>query len=251
MRSLENVRVVVTRAAHQAEELAGPLRLLGAEVILLPTIGIAPPADPEPLRQAAAHCNEYDWIVFTSANAIPAFADYLTHPAETCKARVATIGVATRETAERYGFTISLTPEKYVAESLVDAFRAHALNGLRILLPSAAVTRDVIPAALRKRGAAVDIVEAYRNVIPPQAAQQAALVFREPFPDWVVFASSSAVANLARLIGTGPLRRVNIASIGPITSAAVRENCLEVLAEAAIQSIPSLVEAICSARIIG
>lgn len=251
MRSLENVRVVVTRAAHQAEELAGPLRLFGAEVILLPVIAVAPPADPEPLRQAAAHCNEYDWIVFTSANTITAFAACLTHPAETCKARVATIGAATREIAERYGFTIGLTPEKYVAESLVDAFGAHDLNGLRILVPGAAVTRDMIPSALRKRGATVDIVEAYRNVVPSEAVQQAPLVFREPFPDWVVFASSSAVGNLVRLIGTERISHVKIASIGPITSTAVRERGLEVLAEAAIQSIPSLVEAICSARIIG
>ncbi len=103
MPTLEGLRIVVTRAAHQAEELAQPLRELGAEVILLPAIGIAPPSDPEPLRQAAARCDEYDWIIFTSANTIQPFIRELRQPAGRCKSRIATIGAATREIAEAGG----------------------------------------------------------------------------------------------------------------------------------------------------
>lgn len=239
------MRVVVTRAAHQAEELARPLRELGAEVILIPVIGIAAPADPGPLREAAARANEYDWIIFSSANAITAFLAELPHSPAECKAHVATVGAATRDAAEGFGFAVALTPERYVAESLVEAFAGQDINGRRILIPSAAVTRDVIPGELRKRGARVDVVEAYRNVVPPEAADRSADVFREPYPDWIAFASSSAVDNLVRLIGSEALRQVKIATIGPVTSDTVRKHGLEVAAEAAVHTVEGLVNAIC------
>jgi uroporphyrinogen III methyltransferase/synthase len=239
------VRVVVTRAAHQAEELARPLRELGAEVVLVPVIGIAPPADPGPLRQAAARADEYDWIIFTSANAIAAFAAELPHAPAECKARAATVGAATRDAAGGLGFAVTLTPQRYVAESLVEAFAEQDLNGRRILIPSAAVTRDVVPGELRKRGARVDVVEAYRNVVPADASDRAATVFREPYPDWVIFASSSSVDNLVRLIGPEPLRQVKIATIGPVTSETVRKHGLMVAAQAAVHTVEGMVEAIC------
>lgn len=242
---LLGVRIVVTRAAHQAEELAKPLRELGAEAILLPTIGIAPPADPTPLREAAKCADEYDWIIFTSANAIRAFAAELPHSPALCKANVAAVGSATRELAEQHGFRVKLVPERYVAEALVQAFTKQDLNGQRILIPSAAVTRDIVPAELRKRGAQVDVVEAYRNVVPAQAAERAARAFHEPYPDWVTFASSSAVDNLVQLVGTASLRSVKIATIGPITSGTVRKHGLSVAVEAAVYTVAGLVEAIC------
>lgn len=246
MRSLQSLRVVVTRAAHQAEELAAPLRALGAEVILLPLIGIAPPPNPEPLRNAAAHSNEYDWIIFTSANAIYAFAAQLPEPRQ-IESRIATIGAATRETAEQLGFRVDLTPSKYVAESLIEALSGEDLNGRRILIPSASVTRDVVPGELRKRGAQVEVVEAYRNVIPPEAGDRAAAVFQEPYPDWVLFASSSAVNNLVQLVGVERLRRPKIATIGPITSKTVLDHGLIATAQAEVHNAQGLIDALCQA----
>lgn len=243
MQPLAGVRIVVTRAAHQTEELAVPLRALGAEIISLPTIGIAPPENPAPLRNAAIHSDQYDWIIFTSVNAVEAFAAQLPH-GNYCRGRIATIGAATALAAEQGGFTVSLVPEKYIAESLVDAFTQEDLKNRRILIPSAAVTRDVIPRELRKRGAQVDVVEAYRNVLPPETEQRAASIFREPYPDWVLFASSSAVENLISLIGPEPLRSVSIASIGPATSQTIAKNSLTVTTEATVHSIPGLVEAV-------
>ena len=245
MPGLEGLRIVVTRAAHQAEELARPLRELGAEVILTPVIGIAPPAELRSLREAAGRVDEYDWILFTSVNAVAAFVAELPCLPGECQACIATIGAATRDAAERHGFKVTLVPERYVAESLVEAFAAEDLNGRRILIPSAAVTRDIVPAELRKRGAHVDVVEAYRNVIPPEAAERADAVFRDPYPDWVTFASSSAVDNLVQLIGSEPLRNVKIASIGPVTSKTVRKHGLTVGVEAAPHMIEGLVNAIC------
>ncbi len=242
---LAGKRIVVTRAAHQAEELARPLRELGAEVILVPVIGIARPADPGRLRDAAMHADEYDWIIFTSANGARAFAAELSDSPAKCTARVAAVGSATREIAEQYGFKVTLVPERYIAESLVEAFADHDVNGCRILIPSAAVTRDIVPAELRRRGAQVDVVEAYRNVIPHEAAACAADAFRQPYPDWVTFASSSAVDNLVQLIGTARLQLVKIATIGPITSKTVRKHGLPVAAEAVPHTMEGMVKAIC------
>jgi uroporphyrinogen-III synthase len=233
-------RVVVTRAAHQAEELAAPLRANGFRVLLAPMIGITPPADPEPLLRAAEDCNTYDWIVFTSANAVNAFATAgakLTVP-------VATVGAATQKAAEQQGWRVALTPESYVAESLIEAFAKYDLVSRRILIPAAAATRDVVPGALRMRGAHVDVVEAYRNAAPDEAAVRAREIFREPYPDWVTFASASAVENLVAILGPEALSRVRIASIGPITSQAIRKHGLTVAVEPDEHTIPGLISAL-------
>jgi uroporphyrinogen-III synthase len=242
------VRIVVTRAARQAEELARLLRERGAIVILVPVIEIVPPLDDAPLREAAAQCDSYDWILFTSANAVSAFAAELPAPRGETKARIAVIGSATREAAERNGFRVSLVPRKYVAEALCDAFAQEYLNGKRVLIPSAAVTRDIVPTALRNLGAQVDVVEAYRNVVPADAELRASEIFREPFPGWVTFASSSAVNNLVALVGTGALSRVKIAAIGPVTSETVRKHGLGIAAEARVQTADGLVQAMLEAE---
>ncbi len=244
MCSLRGLRIVVTRAREDAEELARRLRELGAETILLPVIAIQPPADAAPLRRATTQANNYDWIIFTSANAVRAFAAELPHPARMCKAAVATVGSATRKAAEEQGFTVRITPEKYIAESLVEAFQTEELNRRRILIPTAAATRDVVATELRKQGAHVTVVEAYRNVLPPEARDGAAAVFQEPYPDWVTFASSSAADNLVSLVGADALQGVKIASIGPITSDSVRKHGLEVAAEATVHNIEGLVRAL-------
>ena len=243
---LSGLRIVVTRAEHQAEELAAPLRRLGATPILLPVIAIGPPIDSQPLRHAAEHCNEYDWIVFTSVNAVTAFAAELSDDGLLGKkTRVASIGAATGDAAEAYGFPVHVMPDKYIAEALVSALQGQRLQGRRILIPSAAVTRDLLPTELRKLGAVVDVVEAYRNVVPPNAPALVASTFREPLPDWVTFASSSAVNHLVELAGAELLRRIRIATIGPVTSATVRSHSLLVTAEASLQSVEGLVDALC------
>ncbi|HEY3456963.1 MAG TPA: uroporphyrinogen-III synthase [Bryobacteraceae bacterium] len=244
MGKLDGLRVVVTRAAHQAEDLASLLEERGAEVLLFPVIAIAPPADPRALELAAKQADQYDWIVFTSANAIHAFIGACKPGRSGIRAQIATVGSATRAIAERSGLQVSLTPERYVAEALIESFGGEDLAGRRILIPSAAVTRDVVAPALRARGAIVEVIEAYRNVIPDGAAARAAEIFREPFPDWLTVASSSAVENLVRLAGVHHLARVKIASIGPVTSSAVRVHGLDVAAEAVPHTVLALAESI-------
>jgi uroporphyrinogen-III synthase len=247
LKALRGLRIVVTRAAHQAGELAEPLLALGAEPILLPLIGIAPPDDKQPLQAAAAHAQQYDWVIFTSVNAITSFMAELPESSEWFRPRVATIGSATREVAEEYGLRVSVTPDNYVAEALVQAFHSVPLQGKRILIPSAAVTRDIVPAELRKLGAEVEVVQAYQNVLPWDAPARAKQVFSEPLPDWVTFASSSAVDNLTHIVEPEILQQVRIATIGPVTSETVRAQGLEVAAEASVHSINGLIEALQSA----
>ncbi len=235
---MNGLRIVVTRSAQQAEELARPLRERGATPIVLPVIGIVPPEDPTALAQAISHIDSYDWIVFSSVNGVKALGK------QDCRARIATVGAATRDFAKQQGFMVSVTPESYVAEALVEALGAEDLRGQRILIPSAAVTRDVVRQELVRRGARVDVVEAYCNVMPDEAPRMANEVFREPFPDWITFASSSAVDNLASLVSREVLRRSKIASIGPVTSKTIRGRALAVDAEAVVHTITGLVAAI-------
>jgi predicted ester cyclase len=136
-------------------------------------------------------------------------------------------------------------PAEYVAESLVAAFAPEDLKGKRVLLPRAAVARDLIPSEFAKLGAQVDVVEAYRNVVPANAAERARAIFGEgKKPDWITVTSSSTVRNLVDVAGREALAGVRIASIGPVTSATARELGLTVHAEAKPYTVDGLVEAI-------
>jgi uroporphyrinogen-III synthase len=134
-------------------------------------------------------------------------------------------------------------PKEYVAESLLEALTADDLAGKRVLLPRAAVARDVVPVELTRRGAIVDVVEAYRTVVPADAADHAREVLGRK-PHWITFTSSSTVRNFVAVAGSRALSGVKIASIGPITSATARELGLPVDVEADPHTIPGLVAAI-------
>jgi len=238
---------VVTRARDQASELSQKLRALGAEVLEFPTIEIRPPADPGPLEAALNQLERYDWVIFTSANAVRRTAERFRVPQ--FHARICAIGPATRAALEELGLAVHLMPEKYVAESLVEAFAGEDLTGKRILLPRAAVARDVVPAELARRGAQLDVVEAYRTEIPEGASARAAQIFSAARkPDWIVFTSSSTVTNFVSAAGTAPLEGVRVASIGPVTSAAARQRGLVVTVQADPFTLDGLVAAILRAE---
>jgi uroporphyrinogen III methyltransferase/synthase len=237
-------RIVVTRAAEQAGELSSRLRSLGATVIEFPVIELRAATDPAPLDEAIARLSEYDWLIFTSVNGVRFFLDRLdASPADlrALRARICVIGPATRAAVEALHLKVDLMPEEYVAESLVAAFASHDLRGKRILLPRAAVARDLIPAELGALGAHVDVVEAYRNVVPAPCSVEQGHV------DWITFTSSSTVANFLALARREPLQGACVASIGPVTSAALRAHGLKVDAEARTYTLEGLVEAVLAA----
>jgi len=249
---LAGVSVVITRARDQAGELVSKLEALGAEVIEFPTIEIRPAEDYRPLDAALANLASYDWLIFTSANGVKFFMERLDLRGRDLAAYhggVCAIGPATRKAVELAGMEVTLLPEEYVAESLVAAFEGYELAGKRMLLPRAAVARDLVPAELSKRGAHVDVVEAYRTVVPrDMAARVREVFFDERKPDWITFTSSSTVTNFVQAAGSHTLEDVKVASIGPVTSATVRKFGLEVAAEASPYTVEGLVQAIVKAH---
>jgi uroporphyrinogen III methyltransferase/synthase len=243
-------RIVITRAKDQAPELTSRLHALGAEVVELPVIEIVPAADPAPLDEALSRLHEYDWLIFTSVNGVRFFLDRLdASPSDmrSLRARLCAIGPATRRALEALHLKVDLMPKEYVAESLVEAFAPFELSGKQILLPRAAVARDVVPVELKARGATVDVVEAYRTIVPATAAGTVDEVFSQKV-DWITFTSSSTVKNFLALAGPDRLRAVRIGSIGPVTSATARMHGLAVTTEAREHTIDGLVNAIIGAR---
>jgi uroporphyrinogen III methyltransferase/synthase len=235
-------RIVVTRAREQADALAAHLTALGAGVIELPAIEIRPPADPGPLDRAIAELPSYDWLIFTSANGVRFFLDRL-DDLRKLRARICAIGPATRAAVEALHVKVDLMGKEYVAEGLVEAFAAHDLLGKRVLLPRAAVARDLVPVELARRGARVDVVEAYRTVAPEGLAESVRELFKRR-PDWITFTSSSTVRNFVEAAGPGSLDGVRVASIGPITTKTARDLGIAVTVQAQPFTVEGLVEAV-------
>jgi uroporphyrinogen-III synthase/uroporphyrinogen III methyltransferase/synthase len=250
VQSLAGRRILVTRAAHQAGKLSEGLRALGAEPVEVPVLEIRPPADLAPLDKALGALASYDWLILTSANTVRALAERaiaLSRPLDRIAGpNVAAIGEATAEAARKAGLDVDLVPKNYVAESLVECL-AGQVAGQRMLLARAEVARDVIPDALRAAGATVDVVDAYRNVLP----EASPMMLRQALAagiDAATFTSSSAVTHLAeaaRQAGIAfPLPGVAAVSIGPVTSQTLREHGWEPAAEASLSEIQSLIAAV-------
>jgi uroporphyrinogen III methyltransferase/synthase len=161
------------------------------------------------------------------------------------KARICAIGPATRRAVEDLHLKVDRMPEEYVAESLVKAFTEDDLFGQRILLPRAAVARDLIPIELGKLGAQVEVVEAYRNIVPADTASLAHEIFSAARkPEWITFTSSSTVKHLLAVAGPDALEGVRIASIGPVTSETARGCGLKIDAEARQYTLDGVIQAI-------
>lgn len=260
---LAGVRVLVGRARHQASELSRGLKALGAQVIEIPFIEIRKPRSYKPLDSALKSISDYDWLTLTSVNGVDAVAARMKKlhiaAADLKHLRIAAIGPATAERIKALGLTVAVVPEQYVAESVVKALRSN-VKGKRVLLARARVARDVIPRELRKLGARVDLVEAYETILPRASQKSLRVLMGDPKrrPHIIAFTSSSTVRNFAALLEgrrahstslrAGPLHTnldgIKLVSIGPITSATLREHGLGKIVEAKTFSIPGLINAI-------
>ena len=235
--ALEGERVVVTRAAGQAGEFNAKLRAAGAEVLEYPVIALIPPESWEPVDEAIAALASYDWLVFTSANAARIFWERAGHRSGESTLRICAVGPATARAVEAAGRRVDLVPGDFIGEGALASLQQTGIAGRRILLPRAAVARDVLPGGLREAGAHVDVVDVYRNGLPASAP---------PFPrdvDWVTFTSASTVKNLLVLAGREVLDGVKLASIGPQTSAVLRLHDLPVTVEADPSTTDGLLDA--------
>ena len=252
--SLQGKRILVTRAREQSSRLQQLLEDAGAEVIAIPAIEIVPPDSYDSLDMAIHQLAEYDWLVFTSANAVQAMhgrALHLSvplHAPETLS--IAAIGNSTADSIRAVGLPVHLVPPAAVAESLAASLVPLA-NGKRILLVRAKDARDILPNALSAAGALVTIAVAYQTILPAPSVEQlrALAVHPEHRLDAITFTSASSVHHLATLADAAgfPLESLLKVSIGPITTAALREHGWQADAEAAAASMEALVAACANA----
>jgi uroporphyrinogen-III synthase len=261
-RQLTGLRVLVGRARHQAGALSAELRKLGAEVLEIPFIEIRKPRSFKPLDSSLKNLASYDWLILTSVNGVEAMWNRMKRSGVTKRScehlRIAAIGPATKKAIEQRGINVDVVPKEYVAESVVRSLRRR-VKSKRVLLVRAKVARDVIPRELCKAGADIDVVEAYETVAPQSSRRRLQAALRNPKrrPHVVTFTSSSTVRNFVELLSSGKtkvggqecprntnLDGIRMASIGPVTSATLREFGLAVDIKAREFTIPGLVAAI-------
>ena len=268
---LAGTRILVGRARHQAGSLSASLRSLGASVIEIPFIEIRKPQSYRPLDDALKNIRNYDWLILTSANGVEAMWERIRKLRITRKnlqhLQIAAIGPATKKAIMKHGLKVKMVPEEYVAESVVKGLR-DKVNGKRVVLIRAKVARDVIPEELRAAGAEVDVVEAYETVAPEKSRVRLRALMRSARrrPHIVTFTSSSTARNFAELLGNfkagspsagstkagspkaSSISHVQFASIGPVTSATLRELQMPVAIEAREFTMGGLIRAIVLAR---
>jgi uroporphyrinogen-III synthase len=252
--SLTHIRILITRTRQQASTLAAQLEALGATPILIPTIELAPPESFSVLDAALAAIRSYDWLIFTSANAVDAFhrrAQF--HHLTALPRKIAVIGPATARAVESIGLQVDLIPPRYIAESLAEALlpQAHLATNepANMLLVRAEQARDLLPAALTAAGAHLTVADAYRNQVPPEAVPALQHLFSstENYPHAITFTSASTATNLFNLLEAADLTlppAVVLASIGPITTTALRDLGHTPQIEATEPTIPALVQAL-------
>ncbi|MBV9164803.1 MAG: uroporphyrinogen-III C-methyltransferase [Solirubrobacterales bacterium] len=235
-RPLAGLAVAVTRARSQSSGLANRLRELGAEVIEAPAIRIIPVDGPAPPLE------RYDLVCLTSVNGVRLLFERLYREGRDARAfaaaRVAAIGPGTAAALRNHGVVADVVPERFVAEALAEALAA--LEVKRALVARAAGARDALPDALGDQGAEVDVLELYRTVAEPLSEAEIAAVAQARY---ITFTSSSTVRFFLESAGTLP-EGTRIVSIGPITSAALRDRGLAPDVEAEAHDIDGLVRAL-------
>ena len=255
-RPLFGKRILVTRAREQAEELVDRLLDLGADPIEAPTIRIEPPEDYGPLDKACAEVGTFDWIVFTSVNGVDHFMRRLLEGSGDVRdlkgVRLCAIGPATAEHVKRHGIKIDLMPLEHRAEAVLEALRTTAdLVEKRVLLPRADLARELLATELRRAGAEVVDVTAYRTVLAGGDRDMGPDIYKmllEQEIDVVTFTSASTVRNFVKIIGAEPavdlLHTTLVASIGPVTADAARQLGIKTHILPTTYTIPALVDAI-------
>ena len=258
-KSLAQRTVIITRAQAQAEDFAAALERYGARVLVCPMIEITDPESYQPLDDAIDHVYGYDWLIFTSVNGVDYFFRRLTSRnheiTELDDLRVCAIGEATAERLCELKVHVDLVPEVFKAEGAFAAIerflRGRAtMEGLNFLIPRAAVARDFLPQALQSAGARVDVVPAYRTVVPSDVDRRRLSTLIAGGADCIAFTSSSTVRNLAQLFDTQDLSEllsgVAVACIGEVTAKTATEFGLTVSIEPPQYTIPALADAIAS-----
>jgi uroporphyrinogen III methyltransferase/synthase len=253
-RPLFGRRILVTRTRAQAGALGALLREAGAEVVECPAIEIVPPATLQPLDDALARLESYDWLVLTSVNGVERLLARLDETGRDLRAlhraRIAAIGPETARALARHHLRADVVPDEFRAEGLIEALPPAEVRGKRFLLPRAAGARAILPEALRVAGARVDEVVTYESVVPEDSVALLRQALDDAPFDVLTFTSSSTVRGFLTLLerAAGGDARARIASariacIGPITAATAAEHGLRVDVVPASYTVPALVAA--------
>jgi len=251
---LARKRIVVTRAPEQAEDLVHQLERLGAEVLLLPSVAFTEPEDPGPLDRAIESLGDFDWVLFTSQNAVRFFTQRCRvlgrmqgndgWNSAGARPLLAAVGPATADAAANQGLPVEFIASQFRGQALAEELAGRVV-GKKVLLPRSDRAGADLPAALRAAGAEVADVVAYGTSLPDSLAPDAADAIRRGEVDVVSFFSPSAFHNLVEAIGLETLRnlsgRVALAAIGPVTAGAIRDAGLLVEIEARVATAASLV----------
>ena len=244
-RPLHGKRVVVTRARAQASGMARTLEALGAEVVELPAIRIESRIESAEVRAAIEALHTYALVCVTSPNGARLLFEAMAHAGRDARAlsqaQVAAIGPGTARALAERGVIADVVPERFVAEALVEALSEVPVRGKPVLVARAAEARDVLPDALRERGAEVDVVALYETVRETPAPEE---IERAMDADYVTFTSSSTVKNFLEVTGGRVPERARIVSIGPVTSETAREAGITVTIEAGRHDPEGLIDAL-------
>ena len=221
--------VVITRPEKQADDLAKLLMKEGANPIHFPTIKIVPPPDWRELDAAIKNLEDYNWLIFTSANGVVFFFERLFAKKKDIRdlkgIKICCIGPATAQQVANRGIKVDLVPKKFISEGILESFARTNLKGKKILLARAAEARDVLPEGLKKLGAKVDVATAYVTVNSGKKKNELEELLKDNQVDVITFTSSSTVNNFIKIMGSGfkLLTSVKIACIGPVTAAAAKK----------------------------
>ncbi len=233
--ALTGKTILITRAASQSADLRSRLEDLGARVIECPTIHIVPPKSWKPVDEAIRRIQTYQWLLFTSSNAVEQFMDRMGERRPGIP--IAVVGAATGAKLEEWGLKASLMPKEFRAEGLIQALPEN-LVGTRILFPRAEIARELLPDELRRRGATVDIVTVYRTV--KGFSGNIGEILESERVDCIVFTSPSTIPDGLHMLPAGTA----LAVIGPVTREAAQILGLKPDIAPVESTIPGLVEAI-------
>ncbi len=238
---LSNKTILVTRAQRAEDELVTQLENYGAKVFYSPTIEIIDPENYSPLDEALSNLSSYDWVIFTSRNAVEKVVARMKKLnialSDLSKLKILVVGLATAKTLEKAQLPVSLIPEVFHAEGVLDSLQKYYKNTdllakCSFLFPRAEMGRDILPVELAKIGAKIDLVTAYKTSIPASAKTDLLNIFDREKIDLITFTSPSTINNLAELIAPANLsdllKETVIACIGPVTAKAAKDFGLEV-----------------------
>ncbi|MBI2340360.1 MAG: uroporphyrinogen-III C-methyltransferase, partial [Deltaproteobacteria bacterium] len=234
-------RIIVTRFKAQATEFTDMLTQMGASVVELATIDIQPPSNFAPLDFAIKRIKDFDWLLFTSVNAVDFFWERFQRSRKEQGAgglrdlahlKIGVIGPATARRIESLGLWVDVIPEEFRQEGIVAALKKTRLKGKKILIPRAREAREHLVSELGKMGCKVEVVEAYRTVMPEVNPEGLQSIFAPPKPDWITFLSASAIDNFVRLIGAPKVKSylygIKVAVIGPVTQKTCERHGIQV-----------------------